>query len=880
MPFQKVNLDPSASGSSGLARGLYRTTADTLAECAAAGYFDEAWALLRGVKAMLVIASDGDAEFRLDVIPSQVTLTKLFASSASGDLAETALQPEDVGTAAAEDVEFFANAGQGAKADTAVQPDGLNVFPLAPMTHLLGHDSDGNIGRAQVLTANAGDYGAVGSFYIDPLTRAIYDKCATKPTHMHLRLIDDVIVMLRDWALLDGDKLTLFKLPIHNEADDLSLSNWLDTADAAVTKSGTLTFVPGKHWVGSGSAAYLQFAQTPADVFLQDAASFMIWLDGANDGNSIAFTSSAGVLNLSLLPRAASNGLTYIRFNSTTALNYTTTLWGETSALAGRNGTFGFTRADANNVISYRQGYKHSTGVAVSSAPHSSPLRVNWQSATGTPDKFRGLCAAKAALSEAEMRAVHRIMNYYLMRAPAAIASGVACPAEDIDDVPIDDFQPIQDAVNAGIHVTIREPEQPWKTYWLGQEVKVPSHRRINARTSRIKVMASAPNGHCCFTNSDRINGNVSIDFTGGWLDWNKGNRANLGYDDDPDWEGRSCLGFCRVDDLNIRGVTARGAWLHCINASSTDEEYLGNTDYKDGTGATADQSTKQITIEGCRTFDHGDDGITTHGAHKVTVRGNYCWGGMGSISGGSSGIEVDEWSRKAIVTGNYVWDMLTYSELTAGGGSTAIIVKGHENTPSADSAIVSGNFINNCFEGIGFHNNTTVRCIKDAIASANVIEDMISCGIRTYSGFDITVNDNHLKKTCRDVQEGGAIRMTNDAMSRKAQGNTITNTGQANFAIYTGFDTTAPVAENLQNNIIRDAYQAFRMASPNMIVTGNNCVAGTTTRGTPAKGVAPTAAAVNSILSLNRFIGFTDGIDLTLAPVSLVQANNIEVNA
>lgn len=113
MPFQKVNLDPSASGSSGLARGVYRTTSDTMAECTAEGYFDEAWALLRGVKAMLIIASDGDAEYRLDVIPSQVTLTKLFASSASGELAETALQPSAIGTSIQA---FSANLGQLAAA--------------------------------------------------------------------------------------------------------------------------------------------------------------------------------------------------------------------------------------------------------------------------------------------------------------------------------------------------------------------------------------------------------------------------------------------------------------------------------------------------------------------------------------------------------------------------------------------------------------------------------------------------------------------------------------------------------------------------------------------------------------------------------------------
>jgi hypothetical protein len=50
-----------------------------------------------------------------------------FATGAEGDLAATALQSADVGTAAMEDVAFFATAAQGALADTALQPGGAVV---------------------------------------------------------------------------------------------------------------------------------------------------------------------------------------------------------------------------------------------------------------------------------------------------------------------------------------------------------------------------------------------------------------------------------------------------------------------------------------------------------------------------------------------------------------------------------------------------------------------------------------------------------------------------------------------------------------------------------------------------------------------------------
>ena len=49
-------------------------------------------------------------------------LKAAFATAAQGSTADTALQPADVGTAAAEDIGFFATAAQGSTADTALQP--------------------------------------------------------------------------------------------------------------------------------------------------------------------------------------------------------------------------------------------------------------------------------------------------------------------------------------------------------------------------------------------------------------------------------------------------------------------------------------------------------------------------------------------------------------------------------------------------------------------------------------------------------------------------------------------------------------------------------------------------------------------------------------
>lgn len=51
-----------------------------------------------------------------------------FATAAQGALADTAIQPADLGTAAYEDVGDFATAAQGALADTAVQPGALGTL--------------------------------------------------------------------------------------------------------------------------------------------------------------------------------------------------------------------------------------------------------------------------------------------------------------------------------------------------------------------------------------------------------------------------------------------------------------------------------------------------------------------------------------------------------------------------------------------------------------------------------------------------------------------------------------------------------------------------------------------------------------------------------
>lgn len=93
------------------------------------------WA--NGVNAARPFASQAEAEAGASATKAMSPLTTKqaiqaqgdarFASAAQGVLAESAVQPSDLGTAAAEDIGYFATAAQGAVADTAVQPGDLAV---------------------------------------------------------------------------------------------------------------------------------------------------------------------------------------------------------------------------------------------------------------------------------------------------------------------------------------------------------------------------------------------------------------------------------------------------------------------------------------------------------------------------------------------------------------------------------------------------------------------------------------------------------------------------------------------------------------------------------------------------------------------------------
>lgn len=93
-----------------------------------------------------------------------------YAAGAQGDLADTALQPADVGTAAAEDIGFFASAAQGTTADTTATL--ITSGAGAPDDAVQATLSRNPAGDDNALTFTAVAYGTGGNAitiaYVDP----------------------------------------------------------------------------------------------------------------------------------------------------------------------------------------------------------------------------------------------------------------------------------------------------------------------------------------------------------------------------------------------------------------------------------------------------------------------------------------------------------------------------------------------------------------------------------------------------------------------------------------------------------------------------------------------------------------------------------------
>ena len=194
------------------------------------------------------------ADIQLDGATARAALDVYYATVAQGAKADTATQPGDLGTAAAQNVGAFATAAQGATADTATQP--------------------GDLGTAAVQNVEAFATAAQGATADSALQNVAV------PSNITATGVPSVATFLR------GDGVWAAAGTGPGGGDLLAANNLSDVADTATSlvNLGGATAAQGAlaDTALQNAAAFATAAQGAlADTALQDASAFATAAQGA-----------------------------------------------------------------------------------------------------------------------------------------------------------------------------------------------------------------------------------------------------------------------------------------------------------------------------------------------------------------------------------------------------------------------------------------------------------------------------------------------------------------------------------------------------------------------------------------------------------------------
>lgn len=305
----------------------------------------------------------------------------LFATEAQGALADTALQPADVGSAAAEDVSYFATAAQGAKADTLpdLSADSMIVDNAAgtgresktfeQVRNILGvFDTEADFLAANISAPimsvviagyhEAGDAGAHRKFRIstpspvmpyhsqsndgawwevspenvirpemlgirphivcEAETKAWYDGLANDIGYLHLAWIDLFIYLLKVRGL--WDKASYMLMPGQDTVENGRV-NMVAPGTGNAIASGTLIHMAGFGIKGDGVSGYLTLPLITS-LFAQDNGALALFFEaGTLNGNVVANSAGASTA-LGVNPGSIASGNASFRFMSNTVTTY------------------------------------------------------------------------------------------------------------------------------------------------------------------------------------------------------------------------------------------------------------------------------------------------------------------------------------------------------------------------------------------------------------------------------------------------------------------------------------------------------------------------------------------------------------------------------
>ncbi|MCG2355707.1 peptidase G2 [Staphylococcus epidermidis] len=156
---------------------------------------------------------------------------------------------------------------------------------------------------------------------------------------------------------------------------------------------------------------------------------------------------------------------------------------------------------------------------------------------------------------------------------------------------------------------------------------------------------------------------------------------------------------FAGVKYGKISNIKSHDALLHGIDVTYASDVYFYQGD---GVRVKESLESKYIHIDGCETYNFGDDGITTHHSRYLLLTNNYSHNPTGG--GNNNGIEIDDGSQHVVLANN--------KTLGCFGG---LEIKAHEPASASSDVFVSnhldiGSIRSYNIRHIGHHKATDVQ--------------------------------------------------------------------------------------------------------------------------------------------------------------------------
>lgn len=567
----------------------------------------------------------------------------------------------------------------------------------------------------------------------DALTVGVFNASATKLTSAHVALLNDTFSRLRTNGYLS--KLTYLHLPLHNKADDTTINNVLAPTGGAMTVSSSgLSYVAGVGWTGDGTDERLTIAPNAGALLAQNNAHVVQYVRGVNANAGTTLVAQGITGNLTFNPRAADGRPTSLRLNNDTATS------GVTAKTDLRFGNFGMFRGNSTQMTFGANGKMMQTFSATSSAPHSNPVQILWGASAATPDRI-GAWHFGTNLSEAEYTGISAIIEDYLLRAPAAIASGPVLSS--LPSTP-DSRTGLQAAIDFAVSkgAEARVPQGRWE---ISSDLFFRTGSRVVGAGMALTILAlsSGAAADSAILRPENFDGVVHdfmiSDLT---LDGNVAGRGITAVTSSqrPGGSNFSLNGAYSGVVERVRSINAN---LHCfdicgpgeINADTGGREYVSpfnmDEDFSFMPGSDPNQNNWQydsppyrvpaytevaplntnwtgypaggyypanagpwVKFIDCEAENSGDDPFTTHYSRYIWIVNCRVKSGSNrhpnSAAGTSIGIEIDDGSRDIWVVGCHV-----------AGCLKGIGVKAHDHNPAGRNIRVANCTVEACTVGI-----------------------------------------------------------------------------------------------------------------------------------------------------------------------------------